>query len=384
MITGCVKLVEPPAGRAVAAAVKELAAIGALKLGDCEKGHGNGQGDEDEVDDAKKGAGNDKTKRNFEKLTALGASLTQLPVDCRLGKLLLLGVSLGCVDEALTAAAALSSRSPFLCPPDAREKADASKRAFARDAAPSLISKPITNTAITNSSSSSSLGESVTNNTDKDDTGCGRMASDVLAAVQAYNDFDALGGGNNSDKGCGFARERLLSIKTLQQMGTLKRQLLEALSSAGLRGNVVPPGLRQNYLEYLGRRRGGSDGCKLALVQWQVDPQRLNGGGGGDRVSSSRNGKKQCGDWTCPKCKSNVFASKSTCFRCREPRPKVEKAATAAAAAAKAAAKAAAAEEESSSPPAPSAELLAALVGAALFPQVGSHEWWAKAARSRK
>ena len=170
-----------------------------------------------------------------EKLTALGAALTQLPVDARLGKLLLYGVSLGFVDEALTAAAALASgRSPFLSPMDAREEADASKRAFARDAAPhaggsggSSGGGPFHPGPLPHSNSAG--GQTAAADT-------GRMASDVLAILRAYGDFDALG---NNDRGCAFARERLLSIKTLQQMGNLKRQLLEALSAAGLRGELV-------------------------------------------------------------------------------------------------------------------------------------------------
>ena len=45
-----------------------------------------------------------------------GNLLTKLPVDARLGKLILYGVCFGCPDEALTIAACLASRSPFLCP----------------------------------------------------------------------------------------------------------------------------------------------------------------------------------------------------------------------------------------------------------------------------
>jgi len=31
--------------------------------------------------------------------------------------------------------------------------------------------------------------------------------------------------------------------------------------------------------------------------------------------------KRTGGDWTCPACQSNVFASKSACFKCNTPRP---------------------------------------------------------------
>jgi len=47
-------------------------------------------------------------------LTPLGAALARLPVDLRLGKLLLLGSLLGVPDEACSLAAVLSCKSPFL------------------------------------------------------------------------------------------------------------------------------------------------------------------------------------------------------------------------------------------------------------------------------
>ena len=41
------------------------------------------------------------------------------------------------------------------------------------------------------------------------------------------------------------------------------------------------------------------------------------GGRGGQ--TSSRNARP--GDWTCPSCHANVFASKTECFRCQTPKP---------------------------------------------------------------
>ena len=66
-----------------------------------------------------------------------------------------------------------------------------------------------------------------------------------------------------------FARERFLGIKTLQAIGSLKRQLLETLSQA----NLAPPRLRASGVEELGRRHGrGSDGVRLALGQVRLYP----------------------------------------------------------------------------------------------------------------
>ena len=69
----CARLVEPPAPEAVKRAVDELAMLEALTV------------------DPHTGA---------EELTALGTHLSALPVDCRVGKLILLGAMFGVADEA--------------------------------------------------------------------------------------------------------------------------------------------------------------------------------------------------------------------------------------------------------------------------------------------
>jgi ATP-dependent RNA helicase DHX57 len=64
-------------------------------------------------------------------LTPLGFHLASLPVDVRIGKLLLFGAVFCCLDSALTIAAALSYRSPFLSPFGKREEAQRKKLSFA-------------------------------------------------------------------------------------------------------------------------------------------------------------------------------------------------------------------------------------------------------------
>ena len=44
------------------------------------------------------------------------------------------------------------------------------------------------------------------------------------------------------------------------------------------------------------------------------------GGFGGGGFGGGR-GNVRPGDWTCPSCGANVFASKSNCFRCQTPKP---------------------------------------------------------------
>ncbi|CAK0911822.1 unnamed protein product [Prorocentrum cordatum] len=139
----CARLLEPPKLVAVKRAVRELVELDALDVGD-----------------------------GGEKLTALGVHLSTLPVDVRIGKLILLGTIFGVVDETLTIAAALSYRSPFLSPFDQRDAADAAKRSF-------------------------TVGQ-----------------SDHLAVLKAYTEFDQTSGQAKFE----FAREHFLGIKTLQSI----------------------------------------------------------------------------------------------------------------------------------------------------------------------
>ena len=79
------ELLQPPPEKAVAAAVAALAQLGALE----------GEG-------------------AAEALTPLGRHLAQLPMEPRLGKLLVTAAFMGCLAPALTIAACLSHKPPFL------------------------------------------------------------------------------------------------------------------------------------------------------------------------------------------------------------------------------------------------------------------------------
>ena len=202
-------LLEPPRPAAVRRAVDELATLGALE-----------------------------TSEGREDLTALGAHLSLLPTDARIGKFILLGAIFGAVDETLTIASVLTSRSPFVAPFALRDEADAAKRSMA-----------------------------------------GATQSDHLAALRAYAEFDGIKGNGKYD----FARQNFLGIKSLQQIAALKRQFLELLSDAGF----APRGLRARRVEAVGRRDGGSDGVKAALRGGALDDGR-RGRDGRDRKSDRK------------------------------------------------------------------------------------------------
>jgi HrpA-like RNA helicase len=66
-------------------------------------------------------------------ITALGFHLANLPLDARLGKMLVVASVLGCLDPVLTVCAALGHKSPFLKPNgrDAAARSEAAKGRFA-------------------------------------------------------------------------------------------------------------------------------------------------------------------------------------------------------------------------------------------------------------
>jgi len=68
---------------------------------------------------------------------AAGRHLAALPVDAKIGKLLVLGCALGCLGPVLSAAAAASHKSPFSAP---FEQQDAAQRARQALAAPGMTS----------------------------------------------------------------------------------------------------------------------------------------------------------------------------------------------------------------------------------------------------
>ncbi|XP_025061494.1 putative ATP-dependent RNA helicase DHX57 isoform X2 [Alligator sinensis] len=137
-----------------------------------------------------------------EKLTPLGYHLASLPVDVRIGKLMLFGAIFRCLDPALTIAASLAFKSPFVSPWDKREEANKKKLEFA-------------------------IGN-----------------SDYLALLQAYKGW-RLSTKESSHASYSYCRENFLSGRVLQEIASLKRQFTELLSDIGF----VKEGLRARDME---------------------------------------------------------------------------------------------------------------------------------------
>ncbi|XP_025832917.1 putative ATP-dependent RNA helicase DHX57 [Agrilus planipennis] len=139
-------------------------------------------------------------------LTPLGQHLAALPVDVRIGKLMLYGAIFSCVDATLTIASCLSYKSPFVTPFDKKEQANAKKRDFAL------------------------------------------ACSDHLTVLRAYRRWQEVSRKGRL-AGQNFANENYLSIKTLETLADTKHQFLEYLVSI----NFVPVDLT------VYRHRSGTD-----------------------------------------------------------------------------------------------------------------------------
>lgn len=166
-----------------------------------------------------------------EKLTALGTHLANLPVEARLGKLVLYGAAFGAAgtDAALTIAAALTSRSPFLSPLEERDRANDAKKRFAERMAEAPIGM-----------------------------------SDHLAILEAYREWDSMPWNDRYP----WCRDNFLSMRTLMYMSDTKRSLLQTLSEAGF----VKEGIRAKQVERAAYN-DDSDGILLTLARGEdVEP----------------------------------------------------------------------------------------------------------------
>ncbi|KAJ8437201.1 hypothetical protein Cgig2_007551 [Carnegiea gigantea] len=124
-----------------------------------------------------------------ENLTVLGRYLTMLPMEPKLGKMLVLGVLFNCLDPVLTIVAGLSLRDPFLTPMDKKDLAEAAKAQFSSD------------------------------------------YSDHLALVRAYD------GWKNADKefaGYDYCWKNFLSVQSMKAIESLRREFYSLLKDTGL------------------------------------------------------------------------------------------------------------------------------------------------------
>ncbi|KAJ8553471.1 hypothetical protein K7X08_024149 [Anisodus acutangulus] len=125
-----------------------------------------------------------------ENLTVLGHKLSMLPVEPKLGKMIILGVVFNCLDPVLTVVAGLSARDPFLMPFDKKDLAESAKAQFSA-----------------------------------------RDFSDHLALVRAYEGWKDAERQQSAHEYCW---RNFLSAQTLRGMDSVRKQFLHLLKDIGL------------------------------------------------------------------------------------------------------------------------------------------------------
>ena len=129
-------------------------------------------------------------------LTSLGRVLLQLPVEVQMGRLVLYGSFFRCLDQALTLAALLTNREPFVSPMHLKTEAAAKKNSWSPEG----------------------------------------FRSDVLAALRAYNAWWALQSTGQYVTANRFCMDNFLSKPTLLLISKIKAHLLQSLYHAGVIG----------------------------------------------------------------------------------------------------------------------------------------------------
>lgn len=173
-------------------------------------------------------------------LTALGYHLAQMPVDIRIGKMLIMASLLNCIEPALTVAAALAGKSPFTSPPDKNRKMDASRA--------HLSFTSSFNYANTAAKYSISLPEGIQKQADirfKEDLTPPNdvFFSDHLAAVNAYNLWEQILSKKGNEAAYTFCRENYLSHSTFNDIMKLRENFRQYLRSTGF----LPQNASQSY-----------------------------------------------------------------------------------------------------------------------------------------
>ncbi|KAJ0049658.1 hypothetical protein Pint_16938 [Pistacia integerrima] len=125
-----------------------------------------------------------------ENLTVLGRNMAMLPVEPKLGKMLILGAIFNCLDPIMTVVAGLSFRDPFLMPFDKKDLAESAKGQFSA-----------------------------------------HDYSDHLALVRAY---DGWKDAERRQYDYEYCRKNFLSAQTLKAIDSLRGQFLYLLKDTGL------------------------------------------------------------------------------------------------------------------------------------------------------
>lgn len=129
-----------------------------------------------------------------QNLTPLGRLLLQLPVDVQVGRLVLYGSFFRCLDQALTLAALMTNREPFVSPMHLKTEAASAKTSWSPT----------------------------------------EFRSDALAALRAYNAWWSIQSRGEYASANRFCSDNFLSKPTLLMVDRIKKHLLTSLQHAGV------------------------------------------------------------------------------------------------------------------------------------------------------
>ncbi|HLS26959.1 MAG TPA: ATP-dependent RNA helicase HrpA, partial [Beutenbergiaceae bacterium] len=123
--------VDPPDTRAVRDGVALLTELGAITDDDARRGHDGDAPREDRRPSGRSAPGRTTPSSGQYRLTKVGRALARLPIDPRLGRMIIEADRLGCAAEVLIIVAALSIQDVRERPADATQQADEKHRRFA-------------------------------------------------------------------------------------------------------------------------------------------------------------------------------------------------------------------------------------------------------------
>jgi HrpA-like RNA helicase len=126
-----------------------------------------------------------------EVLTPVGRCLSRLPLDPAMGRMLIMGCVMKCLDPILTAAACLSSRDAFYSPLGMRDEARQIRQSFCD-------------------------------------------SSDLMATVRAYDTFQDIIDNKGWDSAKRWASDNFVSLAAMQSIRSVRSQLLDELNRIGL------------------------------------------------------------------------------------------------------------------------------------------------------
>ncbi|XP_028396420.1 ATP-dependent DNA/RNA helicase DHX36-like [Dendronephthya gigantea] len=138
-----------------------------------------------------------------ENLTPLGHHLARLPVHPRIGKIILFGAIMSCLDPVLTIASSMGYRDPYVVPLNMERQADESRRRFSQG-----------------------------------------TQSDHLALYEAFNQWESASSHGNAYQ---FCWDNFLSHSILLSIKNMKTQFAEHLCSIGFISTAEPNQETANY-----------------------------------------------------------------------------------------------------------------------------------------